>query len=230
MRAVAIIPAAGRGVRMRSPRPKALAPLMGRPLLIWALEPILQLGIFSEILIACPPEDKDSVARILREEDVTETSVRLVGGGETRQHSVARCLQEISVDCDLVAIHDAARPLLTSQLMLDVLNRANETGAAIAAVPSKDTVKLCSEEGVVSKTLDRSLVWLVQTPQCFRRDLLVSAHEKARRDGCLATDDAALVERSNVPVHVVMGSYENVKVTTPEDMLFCEEVLRRRQL
>ena len=114
--------------------------------------------------------------------------------------------------------------------MLDVLDRANETGAAVAAVPSKDTVKLCDQEGVVSKTLDRSRVWLVQTPQCFRRDLLVGAHERARREGYSATDDAALVEHSDGEVHVVMGSYENIKVTTPEDMLFCEEILKRRQL
>ena len=101
--------------------------------------------------------------------------------------------------------------------------------AAIAAVPCKDTVKLCSEEGVVSETLDRSRLWLVQTPQCFRRNLLVSAYEKASGEGFFATDDAALVERMQVPVHLVMGSYENIKVTTPEDFVICEDILRRRQ-
>ncbi len=215
---------------MRSPTPKALTPLLGRPLLAWTLEPIIDVGLFSEILIACPPEQRDLVGRVLSEEINAGASARAVAGGETRQDSVANCLREISVQCDLVAIHDGARPLLTPQLMLDVLGRAGETGAAIAAVPCNDTVKLCDEDGVVSETLDRSRLRLVQTPQCFQHDLLVRAHEKARREGYTATDDSALVERAGASVHVVMGSYENIKVTTPEDILFCEEVLKRRQV
>jgi 2-C-methyl-D-erythritol 4-phosphate cytidylyltransferase len=230
MQAVAIVPAAGHGARMRSLHPKVLTPLLDRPLLAWTLEPILDLGIFSEILIACPPEDRDIIAQILTEETDMETRARLVAGGKTRQESVANCLREISVDCDLVAIHDGARPLLTPELMVEVLNRANETDAAIAAVPSKDTVKLCDEEGIISSTLDRSRVWLAQTPQCFRHSLLVSAYEKAHREGYVATDDAALVERAGAPVHIVMGSYENIKVTTPEDIPICEEILKQRRL
>jgi 2-C-methyl-D-erythritol 4-phosphate cytidylyltransferase len=153
--------------------------------------------------------------------------VRLVIGGETRQESVANCLAEVS-EGELVAVHDAARPLLTGSIMRDVLDRAGETGAAIAAVPAKDTIKLCDRDGIVVETIDRSRAWLVQTPQCFRRDLLVGAHEAARAEGYLATDDAALVERAGVAVSVVMGSYENIKVTTPEDILVCEEILKRR--
>jgi 2-C-methyl-D-erythritol 4-phosphate cytidylyltransferase len=230
MRAVAIIPAAGRGVRMGSRRPKILMSLLDRPLIVWSLEPFLELGIFSEILIACPPNSRDDIDRILRREISKDAPVRLVNGGNTRQESIAGCLREISVECDLIAIHDGARPLTTPQLVLDVLNRANETGAAIAAVPCVDTVKTCDEKGIVTKTLDRSRVWLVQTPQCFQYELLVSAHEKAQREQYVATDDAALLENSNVPVHVVMGSYENIKITTPEDIAICEEVLRRRML
>ncbi|UCD56764.1 MAG: 2-C-methyl-D-erythritol 4-phosphate cytidylyltransferase [Candidatus Hydrogenedentota bacterium] len=215
---------------MGSPRSKVLTPLLGRPLLAWTLEPMLELDLFSEILVACSPEDRDLINQLLKQIGNDETSARSVIGGQTRQDSVANCLREISVDCDLVAVHDGARPLLTSQLMLDVLNRANETGAAIAAVPCRDTVKLCNEEGIVSETLDRSRIWLVQTPQCFRHRLLVAAHEKARQEGYTATDDSALVERSGAAVHVVPGSHENVKVTTPEDIVICEEILRGRQL
>jgi len=215
---------------MRSPRPKILTLLLGRPLINWTLEPILELDVFSEILIACSRADRDSVAQAVSGEAAAGAPLRLVVGGETRQESIANCLWKISGDCDVVAVHDGARPLLTSQMMLDVLNRANETGAAIAAVPCKDTVKVCNEEGVVSQTLDRSNLWLVQTPQCFNHGLLVSAHEQAKREQYLATDDAALVERTGAPVHVVTGSYENLKVTTPEDIAFCEEILKRRQL
>ena len=217
-------------MRMQSQRPKVLTSLLGKPLIVWSLEPFLELNIFSEILIACPPDSIDSINRIIGKEGCKEKSVRLVGGGDTRQESVAKCIREISVECELVAVHDAARPLLTSQLLMNVLNRANETGAAIAAVPCKDTVKLCDEDGIVSETLDRSKLWLVQTPQCFHRELLVSAHERAQRDNYTATDDAALVERINANVHIVMGAYENIKITTPEDIQMGEDVLRRRML
>jgi 2-C-methyl-D-erythritol 4-phosphate cytidylyltransferase len=213
---------------MRSPGPKALTLLLGRPLLAWAIQPILETGIFSTVLVACPPSGSDAVARALMEHVGSGAPVRVVTGGDTRQESVAHCLREVPIACDIVAIHDAARPLLTAGLVLDVLNRANETGAAIAAVPSKDTVKLATEAGVVSSTLERSQVWLVQTPQCFRHGLLVEAHERARREEYVGTDDAALVERTGAPVHIVMGSYENIKVTTPEDVSLCEEILRRR--
>ncbi|GAB4331204.1 MAG: 2-C-methyl-D-erythritol 4-phosphate cytidylyltransferase [Candidatus Abyssubacteria bacterium] len=226
MRVAAIIPAAGRGVRMRSARSKILSPLLGKPLILWAIDPFLRLDSASEILIAVSAEDADAVGACVRGR---RTAVRLIRGGETRQESVANCLREARHDCDMVAVHDAARPLLTDQLLGGVLAEAAEHGAAIAAVPCKDTVKQCNEEGFVERTLDRSRLWLVQTPQCFRRELLVEAYEKALSGGVTATDDSALVERLGVAVRVVFGSYENIKVTTPEDIPVCEEILRRRQ-
>jgi 2-C-methyl-D-erythritol 4-phosphate cytidylyltransferase len=228
MRAVAIIPCAGRGVRMKAKGPKVLTSLLGKPLLAWTLEPILRVGLFSEIFVACSAEDRPLVNRFLNGEIGGSAPVRLITGGQTRQDSVANCLRAISVECDLVAIHDGARPLLTDQLLLDVLNRANETGAAIAAVPCKDTVKVCSEEGIITETLDRSRLRLAQTPQCFRHSLIVPAYEKAQQEGFIATDDAAIAERAGAEVHAVMGSYENIKVTTPEDIFICEEILKRR--
>ena len=230
MHAAAIIPAAGRGRRLGLERPKALAPLLGRPLLAWTLEAIHRCDAFFEILIACPPGATASIESVLDVIDAAQAPVRLVAGGETRQESVSRCLEKISPECDLVAVHDAARPLLERHVMLEALSQARQSGAAIAAVPCKDTVKLLDEDGVVLETPDRSRVRLVQTPQCFRRDLLVSAHEKARREGYVATDDAALVERAGASVRVVMGSYENIKITTPEDIMVCEEILKRRKL
>jgi 2-C-methyl-D-erythritol 4-phosphate cytidylyltransferase len=205
--------------------PKALTPLLGKPLLAWAVNALLESDAFAEVFVAVPAGKEDAFRGGLVE---VEPRLRLIVGGETRQESVANCLAEVSAECDIVAVHDAARPLLTASITSDVLNRARETGAAIAAVPAKDTVKLCSGDGIVTDTPDRSRVWLVQTPQCFSRELLVSAHEKARAEGYLATDDAALVERFGAPVHVVMGSYENIKVTTPEDLLVCEEILKGR--
>ncbi|MBI5116645.1 2-C-methyl-D-erythritol 4-phosphate cytidylyltransferase [Candidatus Poribacteria bacterium] len=228
MRAVAIVPAAGRGVRMGSMGPKVLMPLLGRPLLGWTLRPILESGCFSEVAVACSPDHRNLISRFLSEEAGTGTPVRVIIGGQTRQDSVANCLREISSGCDLVAVHDGARPLVTAGLITTVVKRAEEGGAAIAAVPCKDTVKLSTQGGIVSETLDRSRIWLVQTPQCFRFDLLVSAYEAARRKEYVATDDSSLVEHMGAPVHIVMGSYENIKVTTPEDLLICEEILKRR--
>ncbi len=210
--------------------PKALTPLLGKPLLAWTMELMLRSAAFSEIFVAVPPDKKDSFGRVVKEFEGAAASVRLVEGGETRQESVLNCLSEVSADIEIIAVHDAARSLLTRKILLDTLSRAMETGAAIAAVPAKDTVKLCSENGIVTDTPDRSRVWLVQTPQCFSRELLVSAHEKARAEGSFsATDDAALVERFGAPVHVVMGSYENIKITTPEDILVCEQILKERR-
>jgi 2-C-methyl-D-erythritol 4-phosphate cytidylyltransferase len=133
-------------------------------------------------------------------------------------------------DCDLVAIHDGARPLVTEKILRETLEQAAKTGAAVAAVPSKDTVKFCDERGIIiERTLDRNRLRLAQTPQCFRIDILKMAYEKARSAGLSATDDSALVEWSGVDVHLSDGSYENIKVTTPDDLLVCEEILKRRQ-
>jgi 2-C-methyl-D-erythritol 4-phosphate cytidylyltransferase len=205
--------------------PKALTPLLGEPLLAWAVNTLLESEAFSEVFVAVPAGKEDAFRSGLAE---AEPRLRLIVGGATRQESVANCLAKVSAECDIIAVHDAARPLLTQEVLLNTLNRANEMGAAIAAVPAKDTVKLCSEDGIVTDTPDRSRLWLVQTPQCFSHELLVSAHEKARSEGYLATDDASLIERLGAPVSVVMGSYENIKVTTPEDILVCEEILKGR--
>ncbi|RJP25671.1 MAG: 2-C-methyl-D-erythritol 4-phosphate cytidylyltransferase [Candidatus Abyssobacteria bacterium SURF_5] len=224
-RAAAIVPAAGQGIRMRLGKPKALLPLLGRPMLGWTLDPIQQVGLFSSILVACPPGEEtafhDSLAPVFG-------SVRFVAGGRTRQESVQNCLEQIPVDYDLVAIHDGARPLVTRALLRDTLTKAAQVGAAVAAVRSKDTVKECNERGVIERTFVRENLRLVQTPQCFRLELILQAYEKARFDLFSATDDSAIVERLGVDVHVVEGSYENIKVTTPEDIIVCEELLRRR--
>jgi 2-C-methyl-D-erythritol 4-phosphate cytidylyltransferase len=228
MHAAAILPAAGQGIRMQFGRPKALIPLLRRPMLAWTLQTVLQSDLFSEVFVACPPGDEQSFSKVLPPVP-GGAPTRFVAGGETRQESVQNCLDMVSADCELVAIHDGARPLVTQAILRDTLQKAAETGAALAAVASKDTVKECDERGVVVRTLARERLRLVQTPQCFRLEHLKKAFEAARSEGFSATDDAAIVERLGVEVHIVTGSYENIKVTTPEDILICEEILRRRQ-
>jgi 2-C-methyl-D-erythritol 4-phosphate cytidylyltransferase len=213
---------------MHSSRPKALLPLLGRPLLAWTLEAVVKSNLFAEVLVACPPgeeqafEDAAGAAR-------GTASVHFIAGGHTRQESVANAIGRITADCDLVAIHDGARPLVTKKILRETLEQAAKTGAAVAAVPSKDTIKFCDERGIIERTLDRNRLRLAQTPQCFRIDILKRAYEKAREAGFSATDDSALVEWSGVDVHLADGSYENIKVTTPDDLFICEEILKRRR-
>ncbi|MBI4831932.1 MAG: 2-C-methyl-D-erythritol 4-phosphate cytidylyltransferase [Candidatus Lindowbacteria bacterium] len=142
MRAVAIVPAAGLGARMHCAGPKVLVPLLGKPLLGWTLESLFGAGLFYEVLIACSVDHKDLVGRFLSEDVRTQTPLRLIAGGQTRQESVTNCLRQISSGCDIVAVHDGARPLVTAGLVEAVVKRAQETGAAIVAGPSKDTGKL----------------------------------------------------------------------------------------
>jgi 2-C-methyl-D-erythritol 4-phosphate cytidylyltransferase len=145
-----------------------------------------------------------------------------VAGGSERQYSVWNGLKRVADAADVVLVHDAARPLVTAQTIEAVIKAAREQGAAIAAVPEKNTIKVVSDAGIVKSTPVRSTLWAVQTPQGFRKEILIEANEKAETDGFLGTDDASLVERLGRPVHVVMSDYSNIKVTTPEDLLVAE--------
>jgi 2-C-methyl-D-erythritol 4-phosphate cytidylyltransferase len=145
-------------------------------------------------------------------------------GGEERQDSVQAGLQALG-PCDWVVVHDGARPLVTRRLIEQGLAAAQETGAATCAVPAQDTIKTVNEQSLVEKTLDRRRLWLIQTPQVFRYDMLVEAHRAAAGQPP-ASDDAALVERLGYQVKVFMGSYHNLKVTTPEDLLLAQVLLR----
>ncbi len=150
----------------------------------------------------------------------------VVAGGRTRQDSVWLGLQAVPDDAQIVVVHDAVRPLITRKLVDAVVAAAEASGAAICALPVAETVKRVRGD-LVESTLDRSELWAVQTPQAFRTDLLREAHEKARRDGVVGTDDAMLVERLGHPVRVVRGLPENVKITTPEDLRRARRAARR---
>jgi 2-C-methyl-D-erythritol 4-phosphate cytidylyltransferase len=154
------------------------------------------------------------------------TPLTVVAGGRTRQDSVWLALQAVPDDAQLVVVHDAVRPLITAKLVDAVVAAAATSGAAICALPVAETVKRVRGD-LVESTLDRSELWAVQTPQAFRADLLREAHEKARRDGIVGTDDAMLVERLGHPVRVVPGLPENVKITTPEDLRRARRGVRR---
>ena len=198
--------------------------LGGRPLARYAVEAVRGCEEVGEIVVVVAPEDVERARRELLGGGSGKTE-RVVAGGKRRQESVRAGLGEVSAGCDLVVVHDAARPFVRGELVRRCLREARLHGAAVAAVAATDTVKEVGREGEVTATLDRSRLWLAQTPQAFRYELLVEAHEEAAKVGFEGTDDAALVERLGRAVRVVPGDPDNTKITCREDLLEAERRL-----
>ena len=228
MRRSAIIPAAGSGTRMEGDIPKQFMELDSRPILAWTLEVFESWQGVDEIVVVVPANQEDRVAELVdtyRLKKVTQ----VVSGGPRRQDSVYNGLMAVGDEIDIVIVHDGVRPLVTPQILQSCAEVASRTGAAIAAVPIKDTIKEAGDDKTVLKTLDRGRLWSVQTPQAFSREILIKAMEQANQDSFTGTDEASLVERLNVPVSIVEGSYENIKITTPEDLLLAKFILNTRR-
>jgi 2-C-methyl-D-erythritol 4-phosphate cytidylyltransferase len=217
---VAIIVAAGWGKRMGGVD-KIFAPLAGRPLLTWVLDTFNRCKLIDQIIVVLSEENLKQGERLVLERDWSKVSDVCLGG-EERQRSVANGLKLIK-DCSLVVIHDGARPLVTEVMIENGLKAAEESGAAVAAVPVIDTIKLADDNGFVLGTPPRNRLWAVQTPQVFRFDIITEAHNKAEG---MVTDDAALVERLEYKTKLYMGSYDNIKITTFSDMALAEILLK----
>jgi 2-C-methyl-D-erythritol 4-phosphate cytidylyltransferase len=217
---VAIVAAAGHSLRMGGPD-KLFTILGGRPLLARTLAAFQDCPAVDRVVLVLAAESL-ALGLALAEEEGFSKVRTVCPGGRRRQDSVREGL-EVLGSCAWVVVHDGARPLVTSQLIEEGLAAAQETGAAVCALPAQDTVKRVDAQGRVVRTLDRHRLWLIQTPQVFRYDILRQAHERSRRP---ATDDAALVERLGHRVQVYPGSSRNLKVTTPEDLALAEALLR----
>jgi len=213
---VAIVPAAGSGSRMGGSSPKQFLRLGGVPVLVRTLRILAGSRVVRGIVLVAPPAAVERTRRLLARHRVPRV-LAVVPGGAERQESVWLGLQAVPPAADLVVVHDGVRPFITGTLVRDVVEAARRFGAAICGIPVRETVKR-HREGFVETTVDRGGLWLIQTPQAFRRTLLWEAHDKARRDGFLGTDDAVLVERLGVPVRMVAGLQENLKITTPDDL------------
>ena len=208
-----LIPAGGLGTRIGSRTPKQFLRLGGAPILAMTLRHFTGHPGVAAVVVAAPEAHVARTRAVIRR----WRGVEVVAGGATRQESVWCALQAAPGDADVVVVHDAVRPFINRALIDAVVTAATTSGAAICALPIAETVKRVRDD-VVEATLDRVGLWAVQTPQAFRAALLREAHEKARRDGIVGTDDAMLVERLGHPVRVVPGLTGNVKITTPEDL------------
>ncbi|MGH7815587.1 MAG: 2-C-methyl-D-erythritol 4-phosphate cytidylyltransferase [Candidatus Binataceae bacterium] len=224
MKASAIIVAAGSGTRLGSAGPKAFVKLNGRALLAYSLEAIAQVPSIEEAVIAVPP-GFESAARAEVSAAGLEIPVKIVPGGAERQDSVRIALALISAEAEIVVVHDAARPFATPELFEACIAAAARSGGAIAAIPASDTLKR-AEDGTIVATVARANLWQAQTPQAFRRDLLVAAHRDAAAAKFAATDDADLVERAGGRVAIVEGSALNLKITTPADRSIAEAIAK----
>jgi 2-C-methyl-D-erythritol 4-phosphate cytidylyltransferase len=222
----AIVPAAGRGLRMGGCKPKQFLEIAGKPILLHTIETLAGIDFIAGIYVVLPPDFLDEARVLIESADGGRNewligSVTLVAGGAERQDSVCNALEQLPSDCEWVLIHDGVRPFVTRSLCDAAWRAAQQHGAAITAVPATDTIKRVKEQRVV-ETLPRDEIWLVQTPQVFRKDLLLEAYRTARREGWIVTDDASLLERSGRPVAVVLGERSNIKVTTPEDLAWSD--------
>jgi 2-C-methyl-D-erythritol 4-phosphate cytidylyltransferase len=222
---VAVVPAAGLGTRMGGPTPKQYLSLGGVPLLVYSLQILQSLESIREVILSVPESDREYCWREIVKPFGLEKVTQVVVGGKRRQDSVWNGLAAITVATDGVLVHDGVRPFIHQLMVKKVIHRAGETGAAVVALPILDTVKRVDRLGIIQETMKREELWQIQTPQVFRYDWLVEAHQRAQQDQWDVTDDAALIERVGYPVSVVEGSCFNIKVTRPEDLVLGQAIV-----
>jgi 2-C-methyl-D-erythritol 4-phosphate cytidylyltransferase len=226
MKATAIIVAAGLGKRLGGAIPKQFQNLLGQPLLAHTLSPFEVVQEISEVIVLLPGGWEEHCRREIVEKYGFKKVSKMVSGGKERQDSVYQGLKQVSAQSDLVLVHDGVRPLVTRAMIEASLDVASTYGAAIVAVPLTDTIQRVGSGHIIKETLNREGLWLAQTPQTFRREILLKAFEAAFNDGFCGTDDASVVERAGFEVRVVPGAASNIKVTTPEDLRLAEMLLR----
>lgn len=225
MNVSAVIAAAGKGLRMNSSTRKQFLILDGIPVLARSLQLFLDHDRVKEIVVVCPPGEKEETSKLL-EPHCRPEMVRLVEGGATRQESVRRGIMALCQPAGLVCIHDAARPFASTQLIDKLLEAAALAGAAVPVVVPGDTVKEIDGGGMVLRTLQRASLRLVQTPQVFKGEVIAEAYRTAGEKAITATDDASLVEALGRPVVTVPGEESNIKITTPLDLALATLLLK----
>ncbi|MBE5103687.1 MULTISPECIES: 2-C-methyl-D-erythritol 4-phosphate cytidylyltransferase [Priestia] len=219
-----IVLAAGQGKRMKAGRNKQFLTIQNVPLIIHTLQKFEQDPWCSGIVLVVNEKEVEIFEELLIEYPIQKVQSLTVGGDE-RQHSVYNGLKSLK-QAQMILIHDGARPFVQQNTIHELVEKAASDKAAVLAVPVKDTIKRV-EQGTVIETVERSSLWAIQTPQAFLFDVVMDAHEKAKTNEYLGTDDASLVERAGQKVSIVEGNYDNIKLTTPEDLLYAEAILTK---
>ncbi len=228
---VAIVPAAGIGKRFSPDGKKLLRLLDGKPVIIRTLEVLQSAAEIAEIVPVVKEEELISFAELIEEQGIRKIK-QVVAGGKERQDSVYNGLKSVADDNKIVLIHDGGRPFVDTDMISRAIRAVDGCDGAVVAVPVKDTIKEAESEQsdtdwpIVRRTLDRSVLYAIQTPQVFPYSVIMNAHEKAQAEKFIGTDDAALVERYGGKVRIAEGSYSNIKITTPEDLTIAEALLK----
>lgn len=228
MKADAIIVSAGKGQRFMEGRKKQFFSLAGKPILAHTLDPFDACPLIRSVLLVVGHEDQDYCLREIVEKFQYRKVSQVTPGGKRRQDSVRNGLNVLPADADVIVIHDGVRPFVTREMIEESIRSAIRFGATVTAMPVKDTIKMAHPDGTVFKTLERESLYQAQTPQTFQAPILREAYLKAMEDGFIGTDDASFVERLGKKVHILPGSYTNIKITTLEDLMLAELILKMR--
>jgi len=223
-----IIPAAGRGTRMGKSINKQYISLDQKSILTHTIIAFDNCPYIDEILVVVANnEEKLFKDKVLKEYKIRKP-YKIVVGGSTRQESVYNAVKKVDKRCTIISVHDGARPLISNKEIINTVLGAKKYGGCVLGVPVKETVKKSDGNGFVSDTVERSLLYNIRTPQVFKADILRKAYENAEEKNILGTDDSFLVEQNGGKVKIIKGSYNNIKITTPEDLIYAQEILSSR--
>jgi len=226
MKANALIVSAGKGHRFKGEKKKQFYLLADKPILAHTLDKFETCPLIHSIFLVVGEEDMDYSLKEIVERYHYKKVSQIIPGGKRRQESVKNGLDLLPLDTEVVVIHDGVRPFVTREMIEESIRSAMRFRAVVFAMPVKETIKLVHPDGTVLRTLERESLWQVQTPQSFQVDLIKKAYAKAIEDGFIGTDDASLVERLGEKVHILPGTYTNIKITTPEDLLLAKLLLK----
>lgn len=221
----AIIVAAGKGIRMNDTTRKQYLDLAGRPILAHSVMAFDLCNLIDKIYLVIPKEDIEYCRKNIIPLLELKNGIELIPGGEKRQNSVYNALQALDKKTDMVVVHDGVRPFIQPEKLESCILGARKFGACILAIPAGDTIKCVGKSGFIKKTLERDNIWLAQTPQAFKYELIKKAHETARHDGYTGSDDSMLVERLGIDVRIINGSKGNIKVTVREDLVVARAMI-----
>lgn len=223
-----IIAASGTGKRMKSAVAKQYMELKGRTVLSYTIEAFNSSEYIDEIIIVCGSDDIAYVFEEIVMKNGYDKVISVTAGGRERQDSIYNGLKEVSPDCDVVLIHDGVRPFIENKYIKELTEAAMEYGGCVMGVRVKDTIKVCNNDNYITSTPERATLWAAQTPQCFKYEIIMKAYEKAYDEGFYGTDDSMLAERTGVKIKMIEGSYNNIKLTTPEDIYMGEIILEKK--